>query len=71
MMSRLLFLTLALLSSSVVFAQSNGLSMPGEKRLQNIKQLTNGGENAEAYFSFDGKRLIFQSKRDNLHLPEL
>jgi Tol biopolymer transport system component len=25
--------------------------------------LTDGGENAEAYFSFDGKRLIFQSTR--------
>jgi TolB protein len=32
-----------------------------EKHLKNIKQLTLGGENAEAYFSFDGKRLIFQS----------
>lgn len=35
-----------------------------EKHLRNIKQLTFGGENAEAYFSFDGKQLIFQSKRD-------
>ena len=32
--------------------------------MQNIKQLTFGGENAEAYFSFDGKQLSFQSKRD-------
>ena len=31
-----------------------------EKHLKNIKQLTFDGENAEAYFSFDGKRLIFQ-----------
>jgi TolB protein len=35
----------------------------GEKHLANIKQLTFGGENAEAYFSFDGKKLSFQSKR--------
>jgi TolB protein len=34
---------------------------PGEKHLRNIRQLTNGSENAEAYFSFDGKKLIFQS----------
>jgi len=34
-----------------------------EKHLANIKQLTFGGENAEAYFSADGKRLIFQSTR--------
>ena len=40
------------------------LQVTGERHLQNIKQLTNGGENAEAYFSFDGKQLIFQSKRD-------
>lgn len=32
-----------------------------EKYLLNIKQLTYGGDNAEAYFSFDGKHLAFQS----------
>jgi Tol biopolymer transport system component len=32
-------------------------------RLSNIQQLTSGGENAEAYWSPDGKRLIFQSTR--------
>lgn len=37
---------------------------PREKRLANLRQLTFGGENAEAYFSFDGRRLIFQSTRD-------
>ncbi len=37
---------------------------PREKHLGEIKQLTFGGENAEAYFSFDGKQLIFQSTRD-------
>jgi Tol biopolymer transport system component len=37
---------------------------PGESHLANIRQLTNGGENAEAYFSHDGRRLIFQSSRD-------
>jgi TolB protein len=37
---------------------------PSESRLTNVRQLTNGGENAEAYFSRDGRRLIFQSTRD-------
>ncbi len=32
-----------------------------EKHLSNLKQLTNGGDNAEAYFSFSGKELTFQS----------
>ncbi|HEU4787401.1 MAG TPA: hypothetical protein VFS57_08340 [Gemmatimonadaceae bacterium] len=36
----------------------------GEKHFGAIRQLTFGGENAEAYFSRDGKRLIFQSTRD-------
>jgi Tol biopolymer transport system component len=36
----------------------------GEARLSNIRQLTYGGENAEAYFSPDGQWLIFQSTRD-------
>jgi TolB protein len=37
---------------------------PGEARLTNIRQLTYGGENAESYFSPDGRWLIFQSTRD-------
>ena len=38
-------------------------AFPGETRLRNVRQLTFGGENAEAYFSFDGKELVFQSTR--------
>jgi TolB protein len=39
--------------------------LPGERHLANLRQLTSvpGAENAEAYFSFDGKHLIFQSTR--------
>jgi TolB protein len=33
---------------------------PGERHLRNIRQLTFGGNNAEAYFSPDGARLILQ-----------
>ena len=36
----------------------------GERHLATIRQLTDGGENAEAYFSADGRRLIFQATRD-------
>jgi len=35
-----------------------------EVHLANIRQLTFGGKNAEAYFSFDGQKLIFQSTKD-------
>jgi TolB protein len=33
----------------------------GEKHLADVRQLTFGGENAEAYFSPDGEKLIYQS----------
>ena len=36
----------------------------GEVHLANLRQLTNGGENAEAYWSKDGKWITFQSTRD-------
>lgn len=51
---------------STVFSGSpnDDLTVEGEKHFKNIKQLTFGGQNAEAYFSFDGKQLIFQSMRD-------
>src|SRR5881275_2707163 len=45
---------LAVLAAGVVCA---------EPHLSNIKQLTHGGQNAEAYWAPDGKRLIFQSTR--------
>lgn len=41
----------------------SALTYEGEKHLANIRQLTFGGENAEAYWSADGKKLIFQSTR--------
>jgi Tol biopolymer transport system component len=36
------------------------LLFPGEKHFANMQQLTFGGDNAEAYFSFDGKYIVFQ-----------
>jgi Tol biopolymer transport system component len=57
--------------SGQIFAQNNSLAVAGEKHLQNIRQLSFGGENAEAYFSFDGKQLIFQSKRDGRQCDQI
>jgi Tol biopolymer transport system component len=37
------------------------LALPEEVHLSNVRQLTFGGQNAEAYFSFDGQWLSFQS----------
>jgi TolB protein len=38
--------------------------LPGERHFKSLTQLTFGGENAEAYFSNDEKRLVLQSTRD-------
>lgn len=62
-------ITLLLVASFTFFSQTQTnpgttLLLPGEKHLRNLKQLTFAGENAEAYFSSDGKQLIFQSTRD-------
>jgi Tol biopolymer transport system component len=45
-------------------ARAAATLLPQERHLSNLKQLTFGGENAEAYFSFDGQHLSFQSSKD-------
>ncbi len=39
---------------------SSAIHFANEKHLKNVKQLSFGGENAEAYFSFDDSKLTFQ-----------
>src|SRR5216684_3980453 len=67
-MKRLLVLILPLLSFVALDLKSassqQNLALPQETHLRNLRQLSFGGENAEAYFSPDGKKLIFQSTRD-------
>ncbi|MBV6519966.1 MAG: Protein TolB [Gemmatimonadaceae bacterium] len=68
-MRRLPFLAatfaVAAFSCRPIPSSESGLVTPesGERHLTNIRQLTNGGENAEAYFSRDGQWLTFQSTR--------
>jgi len=45
----------------------DALWFEGETHLRNIKQLTFGGNNAEAYWSFDDKQLVFQSDWDAIN----
>ena len=44
---------------------------PAERHLANLRQLTFGGENAEGYFSFDEKKLIFQSTRGEYRCDQM
>jgi TolB protein len=64
-MKRIGVFLLAVSCASLFLSQSRGLQPnPKEKHLRNIRQLTSGGENAEAYLSADGKQIIFQSTRE-------
>src|SRR5438067_6569727 len=76
MMTRTFPLTLFLfLLLAVSLAQSppaeSPVELPAEQHLRHVRQLTFGGENAEAYFSGDGRQLIFQSKRDQLECDQI
>ena len=55
-------LVATLLMAQTACVQSSGMLHDGrEAHLADVRQLTAGGENAEAYWSPDGKELIFQS----------
>jgi Tol biopolymer transport system component len=45
--------------------------LEGERHLRNIRMLTDGGQNAEAYFSFDGSRLIYQATVGDLECDQI
>ena len=62
---------LSLILAEQISAQNDEYKFPGEKHLSNIKMLTDGGENAEAYLSFDEKKLIFQSTHGNLKCDQI
>ena len=71
MIIRLVIATLAACAHPAIAADAakpaaEDLLFPGEDHLHNLRQLTFGGQNAEAYFSHDGEELIFQSTRDEL-----
>lgn len=64
-------LFVAVIISANLFAQNDIYKFEGEKHFKNIKMLTKTGENAEAYFSFDGKRLVFQSTIDSMKCDQI
>ncbi len=44
-----------------LMAGGDTLIYPEEKHFKSIRQITFGGDNAEAYWSWDDKQMIFQS----------
>jgi TolB protein len=63
---------LAAFSFLTVFSNDT-LQYPEETHFKNIRQLTFGGDNAEAYFSYDGKSVVFQrtSIKDGLPCDQI
>ncbi len=48
-------------NNTEISGNKDTLVFPGEKHFKNLRMLTDGKENAEAYFSYDGKKLIYQT----------
>lgn len=48
-----------------IVAGKDSLIYPEEVHFKSIRQITFGGDNAEAYWSFDDKQIIFQSNNKN------
>ncbi len=70
---KIVFVLLVLMETNFLLAQPGQVtSAPkdsmlyiGETHFKNIQQLTFGGDNAEAYWSFDSKWLVFQKTKPN------
>ena len=70
--SRWPLLLALVVATFVVRAQEPApLTLPEEKHLRNPRQLTFAGENAEAYFSADGKWLIYQSAGEGVPCDQI
>ena len=74
-MKRIILITILIASFSIFgflhFTLDDKYKVEGEKHLKNIKMLTDGGENAEAYLSFDEKKLIFQASYGDIKCDQI
>src|SRR6202162_5747169 len=67
-------LMLTMIAGGATSAQNAGqpdLATTQEKHLHNTRQLTFGGQNAEAYCSADGPKLIFQSSHGDVKCDQI
>lgn len=59
--------------AAVVLSQPDSVARqpdPQEKHFRNLRQLTFGGQNAEAYWSKDGKYLVYQASTPDKKYPD-
>lgn len=52
-------------------AEGVALAMADETHLSNVRQLTAGGENAEAYWAYDGSALIYQARKPGMDCDQI
>lgn len=55
----------------IAFSFDHGLKNDREVHIENLKQLTFGEENAEAYFSYDGKRNLVRPSRMEIFILQI
>ena len=67
--SRLFSILITIACSTNAQSPADTLHYPDEKHFKNIQQLTFGGDNAEAYWSYNGKQIIFQRTNAKEALP--
>jgi TolB protein len=67
----LISLTLAVQPPPSANTLLRGLHDPREMHIKNVKQLTFEGQNAEAYWSFSGKKIVFQSMNGNMKADQI
>lgn len=70
-MKQVFTITLALIVTSIALAQkpADSLLYANEPHFKNIQQLTFGGDNAEAYWSYNSKMLVFQKTHAVENIP--
>ena len=58
----------SVVAKTAMAQDSKSLVYPDEKHFKNMRQLTTGGDNAEAYFGFDNTHITFQRRNPAEHV---
>jgi Tol biopolymer transport system component len=67
----ILLITYPSVCAAAVPPPGDTLVFAGEKHLRNVRMLTDGGENAEAYWSFKEDQLVFQATSGELQCDQI